>query len=318
MKILITGGTGFIGKRLLLKHIEMGDTVGLLTRQSDLSSFFEQDILNKIKIIQTDLNSPTGELAEYINSVDVIYHCAAEIKDENKMFSTNVQGTQKILSLIKESKIRWVQLSSVGAYGYQKQGKINEKFPDNPQNTYEVTKTQADKLVIEAGQKGNISYSILRPSNVFGIGMNNRSIYQLIKMIKKGLFFFIGKKGASANYVHVEDVVEALYLLGTHPNALNKIFIISDHTTLENFVSVIAKELGVKMPSVRLPKLFTLYAASILQCIPKSPLTVQRVRALSSFCVYENDLIQKDLGYQHKTGIIEGIKKMVQDWRRSV
>ena len=57
----------------------------------------------------------------------------------------------------------------------------------------EKTKAESDQLVMNAARKGTFTYSILRPSNVFGPTMTNQSLFQMIEMISKGLFFFIGK-----------------------------------------------------------------------------------------------------------------------------
>ena len=81
--------------------------------------------------------------------------------------------------------------------------------------------------------------------------MRNESLFQLIRTIGNGLYFFVGSKGASANYVPVENVVEAIYLAGTNPNAKNKIYNISSWTTIENFIGNIAKELGKAEPKIR-------------------------------------------------------------------
>ncbi len=94
---------------------------------------------------------------------------------------------------------------------------------------------------------------MLRPTIVFGAGMPNRSIAQMIAVIQRGLFFFIGRRGASANYVHVSNVVDALVLCGTSPCASGRIYNLSDWTTVEDFARAIADALGRPRPAAAPP-----------------------------------------------------------------
>ena len=74
------------------------------------------------------------------------------------------------------------------------------------------SKSNFDDLLLETSQKHNIEVCLVRPSNVYGPKMRNKSIHQMINSIRNNVFAFIGPEGASANYVHVRDVVQALYL----------------------------------------------------------------------------------------------------------
>jgi nucleoside-diphosphate-sugar epimerase len=73
--------------------------------------------------------------------------------------------------------------------------------------------------------------------------MTNRSLYALVTMIQRDLFFLIGKPGASANYIHVDNVVEALMLYWSMPQAAGQVYNLSDHRTMETFIGVIAQSL---------------------------------------------------------------------------
>ena len=82
----------------------------------------------------------------------------------------------------------------------------------------------ADQLVIEAAAQRRIdSVALLRPTIVLGAGMPNRSIAQMIAVNQRGPFFFIGRRGASANYVHVSSVAAALVLCGRARYASDRI-----------------------------------------------------------------------------------------------
>ncbi len=308
----ITGGTGFIGRALVHAHTKRGDKVRLLSRGHQVY----QDSDN-ITVHHGDLNKSAGLLIQFVDGVDVLYHCAGEIRNQNNMFPVHVTGTKNLCAAASGKIGHWVQLSSVGAYGPHASGSITEKTPLNPVGPYEKTKTESDKIVINASQEGAFSYSILRPSNVFGPDMTNRSLFLMIKMIKKGLFFFIGRPGASANYIHVADVVEALMLCGSTPASKGKVFNLSDHSTLEAFVTVIADELGCPSPTLRLPERPVRWLSKVFGSIPGFPLSSSRIDAMTNRSLYSIQRIQSDLGYAHVMSMEEGIRQLVRVWKQS-
>ncbi len=185
-----------------------------------------------------------------------------------------------------------------------------------PAGTYEATKLESDRLVMEAEARGALTVSILRPSNVFGPSMTNRSLFALIRMIESGWFFFIGKPGASANYVHVDNVVKALCLCGTKATARGRVYNISDHRTLEEFAGTIANELGVNPPKLRLPEPLARTGVRLFKWFPRFPLTQSRVDALVNRATYPIDRIEQDLQYGHIVSMEDGLRQLTEVWRQ--
>lgn len=184
MIIAITGGSGFIGRRLVSRHLSRQDEVRVLTRRKTET----RKLLRGVSCWEGDLTKK-DTLRSFVNGVDILYHCAGEIRDEQKMYAVHVEGT-KNLSEAAAGRIRhWVQLSSVGAYGFCQRDVITEGMPPNPSGNYEMTKAISDHIVTDKASKDAFSYSILRPSIVYGPDMPNQSLFQMIAMIKKGLFF---------------------------------------------------------------------------------------------------------------------------------
>jgi nucleoside-diphosphate-sugar epimerase len=312
MRVAITGATGFIGKLLVKKHIDLGDEVHILSRREKENIEFSDKIYYHYGDL-TDVNS----LKNFITNIDVLYHCAAEIRDESKMELINVNGTKNLIQVASGKIKHWVQLSSVGVYGPIYFGDVNENQSYNPQNEYEKTKLKSDLLVLEAAKKGFFTYTLVRPSNVFGSEMRNTSLFQLIKTIQKGFYFFVGPKGASANYVPVENVIEAIYLAATNPNAINQIYNISSWTTIENFIGNIAKELGKSEPKIRIPIIPIKVLAKITSFIPKNPLTVARINALSNRTIYITSKIEKELDYKSTASTENAIKELVRFYKKT-
>lgn len=307
MIVAITGGTGFIGRRLVARHLAHGDEVRVLTRRTAVEL--------GAKLCPGDLSNPDA-LRSFAEAADILYHCAGEIRDEARMQVVHVSGTQHLIEAASGRIGRWVQLSSVGAYGRQREGVVTERTESCPFGTYEVTKVLSDELVSAAATGGAFEHAVLRPSNVYGAEMSNQSLFGLISMIQRGRFFFIGKPGASANYIHVDNVVEALMLCGTKPEANGQLFNLSDHRTLETFVVVIAELLGRSAPRLRLPEWSVRMPAKLLGGIPGFPLTGSRVDALTGRAIYSTARIEQELGYRHVVTMESGLEQLICAWQQ--
>ena len=256
--VCVTGGNGFIGKKLIEELIKTRCRLRVLTRKTVVK--FPKDI----EVFVGDLTDKNFSLEDFIKNCDILYHCAGETNNEALMSSVHINGTQKLIEAIKNQtnlthkKLHWIQLSSCGAYGppnnrnIQIKRLITETSDTNPVNEYERTKTKSDEMVIKLSDD-SFSYTILRPSNVFGPSMKNKSINKLIKLVSSGYFFFIGKKDALSTYVHVDDVVKALLVISCNSNSKNEIFNISNDCSWEDLLQQIAYLLNVKILPIRIP-----------------------------------------------------------------
>jgi nucleoside-diphosphate-sugar epimerase len=297
----VTGGTGFVGQALVsrLLRSEAFSEVRVLTRR--------QASAEGTRTFRGDLC--LGPLEPFLEGVDVLFHCAGELQREEAMHAVHVEGTRRLLAAAAGRVSRWVQLSSVGAYGRSmRAGIVDENSPLAPEGSYETTKVQADMLVHAAAASVT-----LRPSIIFGPGMPNRSLYQLVEAVKRGVFFFIGR-GAIANYVYVDDVADALVACGTAANAAG-VYNLSDDRPMEQFISIIARELGTGAPRFRVPEWLARIAATVLQSIPRFPLTEPRIDALTRRVRYPSIRIQTELGYRFRVSVEEGLRRLVSHWR---
>ena len=310
MIVAITGGSGFIGRKLVMRHLEQGDEVRVLSRRPPEKS----ELPDSVKWYSGDL-SKSGDLLSFVDKADVLYHCAGEIKDATKMKALHVEGTARLINMATGRIGRWVQLSSTGAYGQHREGIVTEETRLNPKGQYEETKVQADNLVIHAANQGAFNYVILRPSIVYGETMSNRSLFGLIALIQKGWFFFIGQPSASANYIHVDNVVNALLLCGSVAQANGQVYNLSDYRSMEDFVKIITYSLGCKRSHLRIPEVPVRLLIKLLGWIPGVPLTDSRINALTNHTMYENTKIEQDLGYKHVTSMEDGLTKLVAYWQ---
>jgi nucleoside-diphosphate-sugar epimerase len=307
MNIAVTGGTGFIGRHLVERLVLSGDSVAVLTRRDATQAALPPEV----RLVPGDLTRLESFPPDFLDGVDVLYHCAGAASDRQRMHELHVRGTERLVEAASGRVGRWVQLSSAGVYGRIGTGVIDEDTPLQPYGDYERTKLESDERVIEAGRRGAFEFSILRPVSVFGADMPNRSMFALIEAIRRGWFFFIGPAGASANYVHVDNVVEALLQTATHSGAAGRIYNLSDWLTIEEFVGHVCRIVGRMPPRLRLPATPLLTVARIAGLCPGSPLNKARVETLCSRARYSTDRIRRELGYEHRVTMDQGLERVV-------
>lgn len=318
MKISITGANGFVGRALLDELLRQGHDLTMLSRQA------EREAPAGVKLLRGSLVAADCPLDQFVDGCEVIYHCAGEIRDESRMRSLHVDATQRLLdaALNEASKtgqaIHWVQLSSVGVYGPPRDGpasdrSVTETTKTNPVGEYETTKTIADGLLLKACQPGLLTCSIVRPSNIFGKHMPNQSLRSLGEIIRKRLFFYIGKPGAIATYVHVDDVVAVLLRCASDNQARGEVFNVSNDCLLEELVSGIAQNLGVPPPTLRLPETLIRPAVSLAMKFSSLPLSPERIDALVARTKYPATKLESRLGYEFKAAVSDSIGEVFDD-----
>lgn len=311
MIVAITGATGFIGSSLLESHILKGDTVRVLTRDKRKIRLHKE----KIEIFQGGINDIN--LKSFVQGVDVLYHCAAEITDESKMWKVNYSGTKRLFTAALGSVKRWVQLSSVGVYGAPEFEIITENCAENPSGSYESSKAAADRLIRSLSVGSAIEVVILRPTNVYGVTMGNQSLFQMISVIDKGLFFYIGKGSFVSHYIHVSDVVKALLLCGSKANAAGKVYNLSCDESIKDLVNAISSALCKSPPKRKMPEKLINMFVYLFGATPNFPLSKGRVKALTSTVRYSSDFIKKDLGFRCQTPLSDGVQELVSEWKKN-
>lgn len=306
--VAITGGTGFVGRHLVARHVELGDTVRYLTRAGS------KPVFPGARTFVGDLCSGEG-LTSFATGADVLYHCAAELHESSMMDEVNVRGTSRLLAVAEREVGLWVQLSSTGVYGPVRSGVVDEEKVLAPVNSYERSKAASDAL-IQGAAKGGLKSFILRPSNIYGPDMPNQSLFQLISMVDKGLYCHIGHSGAVANYIHVRNVVDAMILCATSTSSeAGRVYIVSDSCPMEHFIGLIAKALGRKAPGCRLPEWPIRMLARVGRCLPGFPLRESRIDALTNAVRYNSTRIELELGHRNRVCLEDGVTELVEAWK---
>ncbi len=304
-KVAITGAKGFIGVALMKALAERGDEVRILSRSLCVST----DLFQGMKSFQGDICHQIDRA--FLDGVDTVYHLAAELHDPTRMRAVNVDGTSNLLSAAISAGVRrWVQLSSVGVYGPPTCPVVTEDTVPVPLNEYERTKLAADRLVEETGKRTTLEFSILRPSNVIGATMKNRSFFALVNAVRRRRFCYFGPMGSIATYVHVDDVVGALISCRDAPSG--SVFNLSSDCLWEDLIGEIARLVGVQAPQLRLPLRPLQTALRILEGRVPLPITSSRLASLTNRSTYSSERIVRELGFMYSRPMPVGIEDVVK------
>lgn len=299
MKVLVTGGSGFIGTNLLLRlEKEKWNTNILVRSESKLRISTNK---NKFEIFEGDITKP-GSLSKSTTDVDVVFHLAAALPHHHlrpkDYWEVNVTGTKNLLSVLKNRSLkRFVHVSTVGIYGKE--------------SPYSESKIAAEETVIKSG----IPYTIIRPTIAYGPHDTRPGFLNLLTLIKRGYFVPIGKGDNFFHTVYVGNLIDALVLAGTQDKALNQDFIIGDHPcpTMKDILSSMYKIMNKKYPDLYIPngiaKIIGLVFDEIQNYGLSMPLSLQRVKFLTESKKFSVVKGQELLGFIPKMNLDDGIKK---------
>ena len=220
MKILVTGGAGFIGKHLVKYLLDKGNTITIFDNFSNSEEkSLEYYIKSGVKIVNGDIRK-FDEILKETEDQDVLIHLAAKISvsqsilNPSETFEVNVDGTKNVLEACKKNYVKKIIIaSSAAVYGEGSSGmKLIESAKTNPISPYGKSKLKMEQE-IEKNNKNDCV--ILRFFNIFGIGQTPEYagvITKFIEMISsnKPLEIF-GDGMQTRDFVSINDVVESIY-----------------------------------------------------------------------------------------------------------
>ena len=217
MKILVTGGAGFIGSHIVEYLVQRGDNVIVLDNLSNGK-------MQNMSKVSDDINFVNGDVRDYnlveqlVKDVDSVFHEAALVsvpesfKMQNEYFDVNVNGTENILKLAKEYGFKIVYASSSSVYGNPKSVPIKENDDRNPLNPYAKTKLE-DELLAEKYSEMGVHIIGLRYFNIFGRRQSKEYagvIKLFLEKIQQNKAPIINGDGSQTrDFVYIDDVVKA-------------------------------------------------------------------------------------------------------------
>ncbi len=223
MKALVTGGAGFIGSNLVEYLASKKINVIVLDnlKNGDLKNL--RKVKKKIKFYKTDITKMKN-LSKYMKKVDFVFHLAGltellpSIKNPSEYFNVNTNGTLRVLEACRKSNIKkFIYVASASCYGDPKNFPISEAEKIKTSNPYALTKWIAEKMVIDWAKLYGLPSISLRLFNVYGKGLKKNGGYGSVMKIfleqkqKNKPFTIVGSGNQTRDFIHIGDVVKALY-----------------------------------------------------------------------------------------------------------
>jgi UDP-glucose 4-epimerase len=224
MRVLITGGAGFLGAALANRLLGEGHTVLAL---DDLSAGDSRRLDPAVLLTRGDVRD-VPKLWTLLQGVDCVYHLAARVRVPESVYypsdynAVNVGGTVAVMEAMRDTGVRRVVFASSAAlYGEQRHQPVREQQMANPNSPYGVSKIAAEYYVSTLGALYDIETVSLRIFNAYGPGQELPPSYppvipQLLKQaLTGGSLVIFGDGGQTRDFVFVDDVVDALVLAAT-------------------------------------------------------------------------------------------------------
>jgi nucleoside-diphosphate-sugar epimerase len=322
-RILVTGGTGFVGSALCRALAVRGQSVRVLARPtSDLSALEGLDV----ETIRGDVLQPET-LPAAAEGVAVVYHLAGMLGRFGAPYSAyrtlHVDGTCNVLRACAGQNVRrFVHCSSPGMLGAVAPGEPprDETSAHRPTSLYERSKSEAEKAALSLAVELGLPLVLARPEFVYGPG--DRHVVGLFRNIQRGTFFYIGSGQAVCHPSYVDDVVAGLIACATeHARPLQAYHICGPRpVSFVELASAIARALGVAAPRLRLPVWLVRAGAWGAELTAKHlgfdpPVTLETVRFFTESRAFSIEKARRELGWSPAVDISRGAALSVAWYR---
>ncbi|MFZ5366485.1 MAG: NAD-dependent epimerase/dehydratase family protein [Patescibacteria group bacterium] len=304
MNVLITGGTGFIGKHLVDALVKKGHLVKVIARNPQKAEPVKK---LGVRVVIGDLGNKEF-LKKELEGIEIVYHLAAIPGQAwgipwEEYKKVNVDFTKNLLKAAVQNKIeKFIFCSSVQAV--------------DPSTFYGKSKLEAEKEV----KKSNLEYVIVRPGVVYGPG-DKQAILRICQLVKKGFFPLIGGGKTKLAIIFIDDLID-LFLQCLTSKVKNKtIWGIGEEITYKNLVKIIGKELGKPCWQVFLPAPLVKTVAFPLEAISSitgiRPLVTRAQVDFVTFGWYFAVPKEQKRIWQPKAKFAEEIKKTIEWYKEN-
>jgi nucleoside-diphosphate-sugar epimerase len=251
-RILVTGGTGFVGAYIIKELVERGFTVRAIRRGNKLPFFIPPDILKQVEWVEGDILDIIS-VQDAMEGVDGVIHAAGKVSflnsERNSMYGINIRGTSNMVNTSLELGIRkFIYISSVAAIGRSMKGELvneGDQWAEfKPATYYAASKYHAEMEVWRAMAEG-LDSVIVNPSTVLGYGDWNMTSCAIFKSVYNEFPWYTnGING----FVDVEDIARSSVLLLQSDISSERFLVSSDNWSFHRLFNAIADGFSKKHP----------------------------------------------------------------------
>lgn len=296
MKLLLTGGTGFLGSNIVPELKEKYDvTLCGITNNDD---------------IHVNLAKETPLLSE---RYDIVFHAAGKAhviprtpEEIQSFYDINLQGTKNLCAALEKSGLpkSFIFVSTVAVYGCEEGENIDENHPLNGTTPYALSKIKAEQFLIKWCKKNNVILGIIRPSLIAGPNPPG-NLGAMISGIKSGKYLSIGGGKARKSILMVNDIPVLIDLLSKRGGIYN---VCDDsHPSFRELEKSISSQLGGKKV-INIPYWFANLCAKVGDLLGnKAPINSLKLSKITKSLTFSNKKAKVELGWQ-PTDVIETFK----------
>ncbi|MFA9439827.1 NAD-dependent epimerase/dehydratase family protein [Uliginosibacterium sp. sgz301328] len=312
MSILITGADGFIGTHLAGR---------LADRQPRLLVRRNADGVRRVTGDVTD----NASLARACEGIHTVFHCAGHAHafksrgeaEARRQWAVNFEGTRNLIEAAGTAGVsRFVHLSSVKAMAEPGEACVDETWPGEPDSDYGRAKRAAETCVTERSEHFGMQSVNLRLAMVYGPG-GRGNLERMIALVGRGVFPLLPETGNRRSLVYVGDLVDAILLAGEHAQARGT-YIVADPRAYSGRQILDAVRVAAGRPARtwQVPRYAMEAAAAAGDILSRltgrpMPLTRESLGKLLGSACYDSGRIQRELGWQPRTSLAEGLAACV-------
>ncbi|MEW6328659.1 MAG: NAD-dependent epimerase/dehydratase family protein [Candidatus Micrarchaeota archaeon] len=320
MIALVTGASGRIGSvlvRELLKKKKI-DVRALIRKEKESARLPEG-----VRAFVGDITR-IESMKEAVRDADYVFHLAALVDysaPESLLYDVNVKGTDNILKLCCEERglKSFLFCSTIGVHGRSlKHVPADEGEPFNPGDRYNGSKFLAERTAL--GYRGRVPVVVVRPAVVYGAGFEE-AYFPIFELMRARRMPFIGSGENYIPFVHVSDVVQGMLLASEDEDAAGSTYILAgDETRTQREVFVLAcRYLNVPPPKISVPvfiaKTYARIADALSRARGRKPKIIpEYVDVLASNRAFDITKAKKELEYEPKVKLEDGIREMAEDY----
>ncbi|MBW2662681.1 MAG: NAD-dependent epimerase/dehydratase family protein [Deltaproteobacteria bacterium] len=323
MKVLVTGGTGFTGKALVSRLLDEGHQVVTLdykegVRTQDLRDWGAEVVIGSVTDRET--------VNRCMDGVDVVHHLAAAFRELDVPDSyyrvVNVEGTRNVLEAAFDQKVKkFIYCSTCGVHGNIDHPPGGEDAPIHAADYYQQTKYEAEPVVHEFFNEG-MKTVILRPAAIYGPGDPERFL-MIFKRVAKGIFPMFGNGKTLYHPLYIDNLIDAFMAAMEDGKGDGEAYLIADeeYIEIEKLVRKVGEALNINVKIPHYPILPLIIAGHVCEKICKPfhvtpPIFPRRVDWYRQNRAFKIDKAKRDLGYQPKIGIDEGLKRTAEWYKQ--
>jgi nucleoside-diphosphate-sugar epimerase len=327
LNLLLTGGTGFVGGHLAEACARLRMNIRAIARPNSDTKLL--DSLGAI-ILRGDLTDD-ALARRAVDDIQVVVHCAAKVGDWGPVEdyrAVNVEGLRRLLDACKGTTVeRFVHLSSLGVYSARHHHGTDESdpLPESHIDGYTQSKVEAEKLALRYYREFEVPVVVLRPGFIYG--PRDRTVMpHLINSLRQRKVRWVGGGKGAMNTIFIENLVDAILLAINHPDAIGKVFNLTDGEVVSKRRFIESLVQGLELPEPprgSVPLWLARFLAHHMERrarkrgAAKPPvLTQARLKFLGLNLDFSIEKAKRELGYNPRVSFEEGMRRTIAWYRQ--